>query len=113
MERTANMPTAISTGIQSASLAVRPRITMTPAMMPSTAAARSQLRNVQRSRSRFGTKGRVHPQAFADRVECFAVALRCQEPINKLLSEAIGIAGIGPRNHAIPDPAKVLDCVTA
>jgi hypothetical protein len=79
----------------------------------STAAARSQLRNVQRSPSRFGTKGRVHSQAFADRVEGFTVALRRQEPINKLLSEAIGVAGIGPRNHAIPDPAVVLDCVTA
>src|SRR5450631_1437942 len=43
-----------------------------------TAAARGELRNAQRSRSRFGTKGLVHSQAVADRVERLAVALRCQ-----------------------------------
>ena len=76
-------------------------------------AAGSQFRDFERRCRRCRSETLVQSKPPRDDVECFAIALQCQQSINKVGGQAIGVAGVGPGCDALAQPMIVLDGVAA
>src|SRR3982074_2560590 len=80
---------------------------------PRWSAAGGDARNLQRGGGIFGAKTRISGKPLRDDIECFAVSLQSQQPIDVVLCEAGCVAGITPGNDAGAQPAVVLGGIAA